>query len=621
MSVQWTVTRRAFLVVSSTLLATALVPTTHAADPVAGKALYLTSNGAPLTCASSSCHGPDPTRDKSNILNGRNASAIQQAINGDSGGMRFLSSYLNATDIANIAAYIANPAAGAGTPVIALSANALVFGNQVTGIPSQAMTATVSNTGSLGLALTAVSITGANASEFAQSGTCAAGSTVAAGGSCTIVVTFTAQAAGARNAAVTMTHNATGGTSSIGLSGTGALPQPAVSLSAQTIRFVAAQLLNTSSAINTVTLSNSGTAPLNFTSLALAGANPGDFTRAGTCAVGTPVNPGATCTLGVTFQPTVIGARTAQLVLSSNATTSPNSISITGNGTSIVAPEADLSVTSLALGNEIVGSPTAAKSVTLTNVGSAPMNITSITASPADFAHQSACGASVAAGASCSIPVTFTPTAAGARSGTLSIATNAPASPHTVQLSGVGYASGTLSAVTLDKVALTFTGQLVNTASAPDTVTLTNAGPVPIAITNFNLTGANFQEFTRTGGTCAVNVQIAETGSCTMIFTFTPTGAGARTAMLGIASPDISSNPTVSLGGTGLGPPANSSTATPSNAGASGGGGGSTATNVGAGGCAMGTAGDIDPLLMLLALCALAGLAFKRRLSVLQQNQ
>jgi mono/diheme cytochrome c family protein len=601
------------------LVFASLTAGTQAADPVAGKLLYATSNGAPLSCATSSCHGPDPARDKSNILSGRNASAIQQAINSDKGGMSFLSSYINATDIANIAAYIANPAAGSGAPVISLSTGALTFGNQVTGIASQPMSATVSNTGSVGLSLNTISVTGTNASEFAQSGTCSAGSTVAAGGSCTIVVTFTPQFAGARNAAVTLAHNAVVATSTINLSGTGALPQPAVSLSAQTIRFVAAQLLNTSSAINTVTLSNSGTSPLNFASLTLAGTNPGDFTRGGTCAVGTPVNPGATCTLGITFRPTVIGARTAQLVLSSNASGSPHSISITGNGTSVLAPEAELSVTALALGNEIVGSPTAAKSLILTNVGSSAMNIASITANPADFTYQSACGATIAAGASCTLPVTFTPTAAGARSGTLSIASDAPGSPHVVQLSGVGYATGTLSVVTLSPSPLIFpTAQSVNTTSEARTVTLTNAGPVPIAITNFNPTGANFQDFTRTGGTCVANMQIAENASCTMIITFTPIAAGTRTAALGIASPDISGSPAISLSGTGVAPAA-SGTATPSNAGVSG-GGGSTASNVGAGGCTMGATNDIDPLLMLLALCAVAGLAFKRRLNALQAN-
>ncbi|MFN0301957.1 MAG: choice-of-anchor D domain-containing protein [Burkholderiales bacterium] len=616
MSLQRIITWR----LTSTLVLASLITAAQAADPVAGKALYLTPNGAPLGCAASACHGADPTRDKSNILSGTSAARIQQAINNDKGGMGFLSAYVNATDLANIAAYIANPAAGAGAPVIALSTNALVFGNQVTGVSSQPMSATVSNTGSMGLSLSTISLSGTNASEFARSGTCAPGSTVAAGGNCTIIVTFTPQAAGARSAAVTLTHNATGGTSTINLGGTGALPQPAVSLSAQTIRFVAAQLLNTSSAINTVTLSNSGTSPLNFTSLALAGTNPGDFTRGGTCAVGTPVNPGATCTLGITFRPTVIGARSAQLVLSSNASGAPISISITGNGTTLVAPATELSVTSLALGNEIVGSPTAAQPVTVTNVGSATMNITSITASPADFTYQSACGASIAAGASCTLPVTFTPTAAGARSGTLSIATDAPGSPHVVSLSGVGYANGTLSNVTLSPSTLAFASQPVNTTSASQPVTLTNAGPVPIAITNFNLTGANFQDFTRTGGTCAANVQIAETGSCTMMFTFTPNATGARTATLGIASPDISSNPSVSL--IGSAPFSGGSTATPSNAGGGGGGGGgSIATNVGAGGCAIGAPNDIDPLLILLALCAVAGLAFKRRMTAIQANR
>ena len=90
--------------------------------------------------------------------------------------------------------------------------------------------------------------------------------------------------------------------------------------------------------------------------------------------------------------------------------------------------------------NQTVQTASAAQTVTLTNTGSASLTISGVTAS-GDFAQTNTCGSSVAAGANCTIAVTFTPTAAGQRTGTLSIADNAPNSPQTVGLTGTGVTS------------------------------------------------------------------------------------------------------------------------------------------------------------------------------------
>ena len=82
-----------------------------------------------------------------------------------------------------------------------------------------------------------------------------------------------------------------------------------------------------------------------------------------------------------------------------------------------------------------------ASAVTVSNTGNGAAAISSITAS-GDFAQTNTCGSSLAAGASCTVNVTFTPTASGARTGTLSIASNAPGSPATVALSGTGGSTG-----------------------------------------------------------------------------------------------------------------------------------------------------------------------------------
>lgn len=592
--------------------------TVHAGDPVLGKTLYITTNGAPLGCAAAACHGTDVAQNKNKILRGANApAAISGAIAQNVGGMGFLSTFVNATDADHIASYIANPNAGNGAPAITLSSSTLAFGNQALTTSSAAMTVTLTNSGSAPLSLSNIALGGANPGDFVRAGTCAAGGSVAVGGTCTLSATFSPQAIGARTASITISHNATGGSSAIALSGSGTQALPAISLSATSINFIAAQLLNTSSAPHTLTLSNTGVAALVFSSISLGGANAGEFTSGGTCVVGTPVAPGASCTVTTTFRPTAAGARTATLAIASNAAGSPLSIGISGNGTTVLAPQTQLSATTLVLGNEIVGSPTAAKPLTITNVGSAALTISSIAVVGADFSHQSGCGASVAPGANCIVQVTMTPTAQGARSGTLTVTTNAAGSPHQVQLSGVGYPAGTLSTVTLAPAALTFAAQAVNTASAAQTVTLTNNGPVPVKVSNFNFTGTHFAEFARSGGTCGANTDIAEQATCTITVTFTPTAAGSRSATLALASTDISGSAAIALSGTATAPASAAMPLAGSTAVAGGGSGSGVVagSNAGAGGCAMGPSApgssSRDPLLVLLMLIAAARLLWQ----------
>lgn len=116
-----------------------------------------------------------------------------------------------------------------------------------------------------------------------------------------------------------------------------------------------------------------------------------------------------------------------------------------GGGSSGIAPApaVSLSPASLIFAAQPVGYASAAQTVTLTNSGNAALSITRIAAS-GDFAETTACGASLAAGASCAIRVTFTPSAGGARNGTLTVTDNAPGSPHTVTLAGTG-TPGTLA--------------------------------------------------------------------------------------------------------------------------------------------------------------------------------
>ncbi len=201
------------------------------------------------------------------------------------------------------------------------------------------------------------------------------------------------------------------------------------------------QLVGAATAPQTVTLTNNNAAALSITSIAVAAIAPPaaatDFAIAsgGTCASSLPA--GMSCTVNVTFTPSIASAESAKLVFTDVDSSSPQFATLTGTGTNS-APVVLLTPTSLSFGGQLVTTTSSpAKIITLKNNGNATLNLMPI-ASSGDFAQTSTCGASLPASMSCSINVTFTPTATGARNGTITITDDANGSPHTVPLTGTG---------------------------------------------------------------------------------------------------------------------------------------------------------------------------------------
>ena len=116
---------------------------------------------------------------------------------------------------------------GGAVPIVSLSSGSLTFASQNVGTTSATQLVTLNNTGSAALSITSIAVTGTNAGDFAQTNTC--GASVAAGGNCSISVTFTPTAAGSRGASVTITDNAAGSPHTVALSGAG-VGVPLVSL-------------------------------------------------------------------------------------------------------------------------------------------------------------------------------------------------------------------------------------------------------------------------------------------------------------------------------------------------------------------------------------------------------
>lgn len=299
-----------------------------------------------------------------------------------------------------------------------------------------------------------------------------------------------------------------------------------------------------SSAAQTVTFTNTGTAPVTISSVSITGASPADYSQTNTC--GKSVAVGAKCTASVIFRPTATGTRTATLAFADNIAGSPQTVALSGTATAPAAPVVSLSPTSLTFTSTVVGVSSAAQTVTVKNTGAASLSITSVSVT-GDYSQTNTCGTSLAAAASCSIAVTFKPTASGARTGSLSIADNASGSPQTVSLTGTATAA-TAPKVTLSPTSLSFSSTTVGTASAAKTISLTNSGTALLTISSITVSGTNAPDFAQTNN-CGTS--LAVNAACTISVTFKPTAKSSRSASITISDNVAGSPQSVSLSGTG----------------------------------------------------------------------
>ncbi len=265
-------------------------------------------------------------------------------------------------------------------------------------------------------------------------------------------------------------------------------------------------------------------------------------TPSGVTAAFSPNPTTSTSTLTLTASATAAtGTVTVTITGTSGSLTNSTTLSLTVNPSSI-GPTVTVSPTSLVFGNVVLGATSVKKPVTLTNTGTSTLTITSITAS-GDFGLTTSakpCGSTLAAGKSCTIDVTFTPSQTGTRTGTLTLTDNSPSSPQTVALSGTGAVQATLTPAT-EK----FASEKVGTSSPAKTLTLTNKQAVALTGITISTTG----DFSVSATTCSTS--LAAKAICTISVVFTPTATGTRTGILSVADSAIGSPQTSSLTGTG----------------------------------------------------------------------
>ena len=424
-------------------------------------------------------------------------------------------------------------------PALNVSPGSLTFSSQPLGTSSKAQSVTLSNTGIDSINISSLAVSGTNAGDYAQTNNCA--SSLAAGADCTISVTFTPSATGTRSGALSLSDNAVGSPQTVGFTGTGTSTAPAVSLSPDDLTFTI-QSAGATSASQSVILSNTGESALTISSITTSG----DFTQSSNC--GTTLAAGANCTITVTFTPAAPGTLSGSLTVSDNAAGGPHKVKLQG---AYSAPFAGVTTSSLTFNRQSVGTTSGAQTVTVNNTGNASLSIASIAlggTNSGDFAQTNTCGSSVAASSACTINVTFTPTAVGARTASLTIlddSNNVAGNTQSVSLAGTGAGAG----VTLSPPSLTFGSQSEGVVSPPQSVTLTNAGNASLTFTSISVTGADASDFAQTN-TCGSSV--AASGSCTISVTFKPSLVGTETATVAIADSATGSPQTVALTGSGL---------------------------------------------------------------------
>lgn len=351
----------------------------------------------------------------------------------------------------------------ASAPIVSLTSSSLTFTSQTVGTTSPVQMVTLNNTGNAALSITSISAS----QSFGQTNTC--GSSVSAGANCTISVTFSPTAVGQVFGSITIVDNASGSPQVITLSGTGAAGA-AVMLSPTTVVF-SNQVINTTSASQPVTVTNSGNGNLTITNITMTG----NFAETDNC-IGSAIVPNASCTINVTFTPLSLGALGGTISIKDNAPNSPQVVNLSGTGTQ--APAVTLSTNTLSFGPQQLGIASASQQVTLTDSGSGPLTITSIISS-GDFFQNNTCGSGVAPGGNCAINVTYVPSVLGPESGSITITDNAPGSPHVISLSGTGINPTTNPVPVIASFAFADNGMVLITGTGfvPSSVAQWNGSP------------------------------------------------------------------------------------------------------------------------------------------------
>jgi len=408
------------------------------------------------------------------------------------------------------------------TPQLYVTPVALNFGSVPSGSTGAPQTVTVTNTGTSAFTINSLTAPTANFA-IAQGATCTAGLTLNAGDICALNVAFK-PTANPTSQSSTLTINTTIGNQVVSLSGTRA--NGAISASPNQVIF-GTVLFGKTSAPQPVTLTNTGAAAIN--PLTLGTLTNGFVHSACLNTLNAPVTSlagHASCVVNLTYTP----GNSTQNRVSVLSVNNNQLVTMSGNGAPV-----SLAPTSLSFAPQAIFTKSAPQTVTIANGTNAAIALNGLTfggTNPDAFARATggSCGATIAAHGTCTIHVTFTPTASDQQTATLSL------SGQTVALSGSG------KYLVVSPAALSFSATAGGSAS--QTVIVTNKGNT--VVTGIAMANGN-AAFTPT--TNCIN--LTSGASCTVSVTFkAPATAGTTNDVLTITYDQVTNTPeTVALTG------------------------------------------------------------------------
>lgn len=329
---------------------------------------------------------------------------------------------------------------GTNDPAVSANPDPLDFGIVFVSQVPKTEIITVTNSGAGDLTVTSVALaTGTDFSITMED--CTSLSPIAPSGTCTIDVQLTNNGVATYMDGVEITSDAPTSVDTVDVNAEVQADAPAVSLSPTDVNF-GNQNEGTTSSISTVTLTNIGTGDLNVSAVGLSGVDAANFNVEAENCTTAPVSPAGTCTIDLTFSPDAVAAFAANLDITSDAASSPDSVPLSGTGISAAAPVLILSPTSLAFGDVPVQG-TANLTVMVQNGGISDLVVGTITlggADPVQFTvtADTCSGAVLLEQETCSIEVQFNPDQLGSFLAALNIPSNASSTPDMVALSGTG---------------------------------------------------------------------------------------------------------------------------------------------------------------------------------------
>ncbi len=401
---------------------------------------------------------------------------------------------------------------------------------------TQTLPATLTNTGGSSLTISQATVSGA----FSASGL-SLPTTLNAGQSATLSVTFAPQASGSASGSLVVVSDASNGTLTVPLAGATTSPAPSqvtagvLTPSPSSLSFGSVQVGGSKTL--SATLTNTGGSSVNLTQAAASGG----FTVSGLNLPAT-LDAGQSASLSVTFAPQSSGSASSSLVISSDASNGTLAIPLAATATAAAAPGTlTASPASFSFGSVQIGADKTL-SATLTNSGSSSVSVTQATVSGSGFTVSGfTLPLTLAAGQSAAFSVDFSPKSSGAASGSLAITSDASNPSFSIPLSASGATAGLLSA---SDSTLSF-GSVAVGDSATQSETLTNTGGSDLTITQANVTGPGFSI-----SGLQLPLTLIPGQSFTFGAAFAPTSGGSKTGSISVTSDASNATLTISLDGT-----------------------------------------------------------------------